>query len=155
MRQSTYREVPEALHVAVTVACPAPRARDLLVTQEGLERWMAAKAEFKPEVGTSYRIELNETSRGSVEGQVTGYDPASGIAYTMTDDAVKKAFGNTVVRWSWEPLSADYTLVTLTQTGHGQGDAWQRAFDHHLKRWTFLLANLTSVVNEGHDQRPR
>ncbi|MCL0102175.1 SRPBCC domain-containing protein [Dehalococcoidia bacterium] len=155
MRQATYREVPEALHIAVTVPCPTPRARDLLVTADGLKRWMATRAEFTPEVGASYHLELDAGGLATVEGQVTGFDPASGIAYTMTDDGVRKAFGNTIVRWSWEPLSADYTLITLTQTGHGQGDSWQRAFDHHLKRWTFLLGNLVSVVTEALDQRPR
>ena len=80
-----YREVPDALQVAVTPACPVQKARQLLATEQGLLSWLAAKAHFRPEVGAEYRLEVGH-GYGPIEGRVQGYDPGSGIAYTFTDD---------------------------------------------------------------------
>ena len=151
--RSMYREVPDALQLSVTLACPVQRARHLLSTAEGLLSWFASTADFKPEVGFEYRLEVPQVRVGVVEGRVRGYDPGSGIAYTVSDDWVKRAFGVTVARWAWEPLSGDYSLVTVTHTGHGQGDSWQQAYEQHLRQWVFFLGNLASVVNEGRDRR--
>jgi hypothetical protein len=52
-----------------------------------------------------------------------------------------------------QSLSPDYSLVTLIHTGHGQGDAWQKAYESHLALWMAGLRNLASVVNEGKDLR--
>jgi uncharacterized protein YndB with AHSA1/START domain len=146
-----YKDVPDALHLAVTVACPASRVRDLLTTPGGLTSWLATDAEFTAKVGAPYRLTLSGGQRA--EGFVQGYDPACGVAYSFDHDGVRRAFGVTVVRWSWEGLSPDYTLVTLTHTGHSQGDAWQRAYEGHMALWTAALRNLTSVVNDGRDLR--
>ena len=147
-----YKEVPDALHLAVTLACSMPKARHLVASEEGLLIWLASQASFTPQVGADYRLDL-EQKGAAMQGSIQGYDAASGIVYTVIDEAVKKAFGSTIARWSWEPLSPDFTLVTLTHTGHGQGDVWQRAYEQHVKSWTFYLSNLVSVVNEGRDQR--
>ncbi len=148
-----YREVPGALQFAITVSCPVRRARDLLTTAEGLLSWFAVKAEFVSEMGAELQLDIGDRYGGVVEGRIKGYDQGSGIAYTYTDYAVKRAYGVTIARWAWEPLSPDYTLLTLTHTGHSQGDAWQKAFELHLRSWSFYLRNLVSVVNEGKDQR--
>ncbi len=147
-----YREVPDALQFALTLACPSSKARTLLSTEQGLLSWLAASGRFQAQVGAEYTLDLGGDV-GVVEGRVQGYDPGLGMAFTMTDHAVKRAFGFTVCRWAGEPLSADYTLVTLIHTGHGQGDAWQRAYELHLKSWSYFLGNLASVVNEGRDRR--
>ena len=115
--------------------------------------WLAALARFEPQIGAEYRLEIEHFGGMVVEGRVQGYDPASGMAYTFEHDLVRKAFGTTVCRWAWEPLSPDFSLVTLVHTGHGQWDAWQQAYELHVKFWTFFLGNLASVVNEGRDQR--
>lgn len=148
-----YKDVPDAVHVAVTLACPASRARELLTTSKGLTTWLAEEAELSGKVGSRYRIRL---ANGEVfEGNIQGYDPAAGISYSFDHEGVRRAFGGTMVRWSWEGLSPDYSLVTLTHTGHGQGDAWQQAYEYHLSLWSTALRNLASVVNEGRDLRRR
>lgn len=149
-----YKEVPDALQIAVTVGCGVQRARSLLTTEQGLSSWFATTTRFTPEVGAELRLEVDPRYGGIIEGRIKGYDPGSGIAYTYVDDLVKRAFGLTVARWAWEPLSADYTLLTMTHTGHSQGDSWQKAFEVHVRSWTFYLSNLVSVVNEGRDKRP-
>ena len=148
-----YREVPDALQIVVTLACSLQKARHFLVTEEGLLAWLATEASFTPHVGAGYRLDLAHDGATAIEGRIHGYDPSSGIAYTVSDEFLKKAFGETIAKWAWEPLSGDYTLITLTHTGYGQGDAWQRAFEGHIRSWTFFLANLVSVANEGKDQR--
>lgn len=147
-----FRDVPGSLHIAVTVASPLPRARQFLTTETGLEKWLARSASFDPEVGRGYRVELLEGGE-VIEGSVQGYDPAFGIAFSFADDAVRRAYGSTVARWSWEALSPDYTLLTLIHSGYGQGDVWQQAYERHLDRWTFYLRNLVSVAAGGKDQR--
>lgn len=112
---------------------------------------MAGCARFEAEVGRGYRLELHDGE--VIEGSVQGYDPAYGIAFSFVDDAVRRAHGSTVARWSWEGLSPDYTLLTLIQSGYGQGDVWQQAYERHLDRWTFYLRNLVSVVGGGADLR--
>ena len=136
----------------MTVASPLPRARQFLTTETGLEKWLARSASFDPEVGRGYRVELREGGE-VIEGAVQGYDPAFGIAFSFADDAVRRAYGSTVARWSWEALSPDYTLLTLIHSGYGQGDVWQQAYERHLDRWTFYLRNLVFVAAGGKDQR--
>lgn len=146
-----YKDVPDALHLAVTLACPVSRVRELLVTPKGLTLWLVVAADFEPKVGSPYWFRL---ANGQViEGHIQGFDPAAGVAYTFSHEGVRRAFGSTVVRWSWEGLSPDYSLVTLTHTGHGQGDAWQKAYEAHMALWTAAFRNLASVVNEGKDLR--
>ena len=136
----------------MTVPSPLPRARQFLTTETGLEKWLARSASFDPEVGRGYRVELREGGE-VIEGAVQGYDPAFGIAYSFADDAVRRAYGSTVARWSWEALSPDYTLLTLIHSGYGQGDVWQQAYERHLDRWTFYLRNLVLVAGGGKDER--
>ncbi len=146
-----YKDVPDALHFAATLACPVSRVRELLTMSQGLLSWLAVEASFTAKVGSPYRLAL---PNGRVfEGVVKGYDAAAGIAYTFDHEGVRRAFGATLVRWSWEGLSPDYSLVTLIHTGHGQGDAWQKAYESHLALWMAGLRNLASVVNEGRDLR--
>ncbi|MCH7553869.1 MAG: SRPBCC domain-containing protein [Chloroflexi bacterium] len=147
-----YKDVPDALHVAITAPCSVMRARELLTTPEGLTQWLATDATFSTVVGSEFQLTLEDGY--PVHGSLQGFDPGYGMAYTFTHEAVRKAFGSTLVRWSWEGLSPDYTLLTLIQTGHGQGDAWQQAYEFHLERWTFYLRNLYSVVSCGKDLRP-
>ena len=146
-----YKDVPDSIHVAVTLACGSAKARDLLVTPRGLTSWLATEAEFTAQVGSSIRLKL--AGGEEIEGSIEGFDAAYGIAYSFVHEGVRRAFGTTVARWSWEGLSPDYALVTLTHTGHGQGDAWQRAYQYHLELWSSSLRNLASVVNEGRDLR--
>lgn len=147
-----YREVPDALQFAITLACPSSRVRSLISSEQGLLSWLATRGRFQPQVGAEYTLEM-DGDVGAVEGRVQGFDPGLGMAFTLTDHAVKRAFGLTVCRWAWEPLSADYTLLTLIHTGHGQGDSWQRAYELHLRMWSHALGNLASLVNEGVDRR--
>ncbi len=134
------------------MASSLPKARQFLTTETGIEAWLARSASFDTEVGRGYRIELRESGE-VIEGAVQGYDPAFGIAYSFADDAVRRAYGSTVARWSWEALSPDYTLLTLIHSGYGQGDVWQQAYERHLDRWTFYLRNLVLVAGGGKDQR--
>ena len=146
-----YKEVPDALHLAVTVPCSMIKVRHLLTTAEGLDTWLATDADFTPRIGFEYTLRLHDGDLA--EGAVQGFDPSYGLAYTFTHEVVRRAFGNTIVRWSWEALSPDYTLVTLIHTGHGQGDSWQKAYTRNLDIWTFGLRNLFSVVSYSRDLR--
>jgi len=146
-----YRDVPNALHLSTTLACSVIKARDLLITPEGLKSWLARDAAFSANVGADYRLLLDDGTR--IEGSVQGFDPAAGIAYSFLHDGVRRAFGTTIARWAWDGLSADYTLITLTHTGHAQGEMWQRAYERHLHIWSEGFRNLASVVNEGRDLR--
>ena len=148
-----YKDVPDALHLAVTVACSTARARELLVTPRGLNTWLTVDADIASAIGAPVRLRLS--SGEVVEGSVKGFDSSSGIAYSFVHDVVRRAFGETVVRWSWESLSPDFSVVTVTHTGHGQGDIWQRAYEHHLNLWVNALRNLAAVVNEGRDLRSK
>ncbi len=146
-----YRDVPNALHLSTTLACTILKARELLVTPEGLKAWLAREARFSAAIGADYRLILGDGT--VVEGVVQGFDPAAGIACTFTHDGVRRAFGSTIARWAWDSMGPDYTLVTLTHTGHGQGEMWQRAYERHLSLWSQALRNLASVVNDGRDLR--
>jgi uncharacterized protein YndB with AHSA1/START domain len=146
-----YRDVPSALHFSTTLACSIIKARELLITPEGLRRWLAREVGFSPNVGADYRLLLDDGT--IIEGSVQGFDPAAGIAYSLVHDGVRRAFGTTMARWAWDSLSADYTLVTLTHTGHAQGEMWQRAYERHLHFWSEGFRNLASVVNQGRDLR--
>lgn len=146
-----YRDVPNALHLSTTLACTLLKARELLVTSQGLKAWLAREARFSTAIGTGYQFTLDDGM--VIEGSVQGFDPAAGIAYTFMHDGVRRAFGTTIARWAWDSMGPDYTLVTLTHTGHGQGEMWQRAYERHLNLWSKAFHNLASIVNDGRDLR--
>ncbi|MBI3743272.1 MAG: hypothetical protein HY261_03175 [Chloroflexi bacterium] len=54
-----YKDVPDALHLATTVACSTARARELLVTPRGLNSWLTVEADIASAIGAPVRLRLS------------------------------------------------------------------------------------------------
>jgi PTH1 family peptidyl-tRNA hydrolase len=127
---------------------------DLWTTPEGVTRFLApAVGALGSDPGDPYEIRFNpesaEGQQGNEGGTLITVDPPRRLAFTWNAPPdvpeLRDAEERTRVSLQFKRKGPDATLVTLTQTGFGTGDAWDRNLAYFEEAWPRVMVRLEGV----------
>jgi peptidyl-tRNA hydrolase, PTH1 family len=147
---------PSSRRIKMIASVPAgiETVWDLWTTPEGVKQFFApAVGEFGADPGDPYEILFNpsadEGARGNEGGALITVDPPKRLAFTWTAPPeipeLRDAGERTRVSLQFKRKGADATLVTLTQTGFGESEAWDQNLAYFEEAWKTVLQRLDGV----------
>jgi uncharacterized protein YndB with AHSA1/START domain len=130
------------------VGAPVAEVWEAWTKSEELTKFVGRGAEIDPRPRGLFRVvffpeRVSPVDRGN-DGLILSLEPQRMLTFTwMTPLNMKGLRGNsTVVSLHFTPLDATTTRVDLLNTGYGQGEEWQAAYDYNVKGWDRILAAL-------------
>lgn len=124
-------------------------------TTEGAKTFFAPGANIDARPDGPYEIFFNPAApkgeRGGDDMRVLAVQAPKMISFTWNAPPslpnARKQRTSVVVRLS--PADGGKTRVTLVQTGWGEGDEWDKAFEYLTKAWPWVLKNLEERFEKG------
>lgn len=155
-QQKIAKPPPSSRRIKIIASVPAPieQVWDLWTTPEGVTRFFGpAVGSFGTDNGEPYEVLVNpddpEGSRGNEGGTLITVDPPKRLSFTWNAPPeipeLREAEERTRVSLQLKRKGPNDTLVTLTQTGFGQGDAWDRDLAYFEGAWPIVLSRLEAV----------
>lgn len=139
------------LHVEVSE--PIEAAWDRWTTPVGITSFFAPACSIGTEPGEPYEIYMDPRedpgNRGSEGCEIITSSPPSRFAFTWNAPPevpeLRAAGEHTRVNVLFKRKGAERTLVTLTHTGWGSGEAWDRCYAYFEEAWPVVLSRLEAV----------
>jgi uncharacterized protein YndB with AHSA1/START domain len=137
------------LHLAIKVNAPIDSVWSRVATKNGMEKFFAPECIFKPEVLSLFEIHFNPGGpvgqKGAEDNRILAIQEKQMISFTWDAPpqfaALRKS--RTCVSIRLFKTSESQTLVTLSQTGWGQGKEWDTLYTYFEQAWGgFVLPNL-------------
>lgn len=134
----------------VTVAAPLAEVWKAWTTTEGAKTFFAPEANIEAVVGGPYELYFAPSQpagrRGSEGCKVHSVVPMKLLAFAWNAPPVIPALRNsgvhTVVYVELEEAGPEQTRVTMTHTGWGVGEDWDKAYQYFDRAWDAVLGNL-------------
>lgn len=150
------------LHKEVTVAAPRAEVWKAWTTTEGVKTFFGPEAKVEAVVGGPFEIYFGpgqpEGLRGSEGCKVHSVVPMKLLAFTWnappTIPTIRNSGVHTVVYIELEEAGSDQTRVTMTQTGWGAGEDWDKTYQYFDRAWDAVLGNLRYRFAVGPIQWP-
>jgi uncharacterized protein YndB with AHSA1/START domain len=145
--QNLVRE--KILHLAIRVNAPVDSVWSRVITETGMEKFFAPECIFKPEVLSLFEIHFNPVGpvgqKGAEDNRILAIQEKQMISFTWDAPphfaALRKH--RTCVSIRLYKTNDRETLVTLSQTGWGQGKEWDALYTYFEQAWgNFVLPNL-------------
>ncbi len=138
------------LRKQVTVAAPLAEVWTAWTTTEGVKTFFGPEAKVEAVVGGPFEIYFGpsqpEGLRGSEGCKVQSVVPMKLLAFTWnappTIPAIRNSGVHTVVYIELEEDGAGQTRVTMTHTGWGAGEDWDKTYQYFDRAWDAVLGNL-------------
>jgi uncharacterized protein YndB with AHSA1/START domain/uncharacterized damage-inducible protein DinB len=132
---------------SVTVNTTPEMAFEALTQASELREWCSDEARTEVRPGGRYEVRWNSGYRA--EGRFVELDPPRRAAITWLGSGEP---GETRVEFTLEPAEGGQH-VTITHSGFGQGEEWERVRTESDEGWGAGIENLKSVLETGIDQR--
>ena len=133
------------------VNAPASRVFRALSEPSGLARWFLARAKLEPRTGSEYEF----VWQGGYHHTGVVLDFAAGRRISLSwPNRVGRESLITRVTLSVRRDGAG-TIVRLRHAGYPRRDPWIEVYGATEYGWANFLTNLKSVLEHGHDLRPR
>ncbi|HWO77563.1 MAG TPA: SRPBCC domain-containing protein [Bacillus sp. (in: firmicutes)] len=121
-----------------------------------VSQWFAGKAIVEPEVGGKYELYFepgNEVGNCTKGCTIIGLEPFKSLSFTWKGpdplaELMNQSSKLTEVNVTLQEIG-EQTEVTVTHTGWGEGQEWQRAIDWHVMAWDQVLSSLKSALEAG------
>jgi len=125
-------------------------------TKEGLASFFAKDAKLDLAIGGTWELCMKTDapagSRGSEGCRLLSYIPYEMLCFEWTSPPsipeLRDAGILTRVMVEMEEVGPSHTQITLTQTGFGGGDAWDRNYAYFENAWPYVLNNLELTFAE-------
>jgi uncharacterized protein YndB with AHSA1/START domain len=143
------------LHLAIRIKSPVDSVWSRFATEAGMEKFFAPECIFKPEVLSLFEIHFNPSGpvgqKGAENNRILAIQEKQMISFTWDAPpqfpALRK--NRTCVSIRLYNINDQETLVTLSQTGWGQGKEWEALYAYFEQAWgNFVLPNLKYSVEE-------
>jgi uncharacterized protein YndB with AHSA1/START domain len=137
------------LHIAIRVNAPVDSVWARVATKAGMEKFFAPECIFKPEVLSLFEIHFNPGGpvgqKGAEDNRILAIQEKQMISFTWDAPpqfpALRK--NRTCVSIRLYKTNDRQTVVTLSQTGWGQGKDWDALYAYFEQAWaSFVLPNL-------------
>ncbi|HXE74927.1 MAG TPA: SRPBCC domain-containing protein [Candidatus Xenobia bacterium] len=151
-----------SLRKQVTVAAPLAEVWNAWTTTEGVTGFFAPAAKVEARIGGPYEIYFGlsqpEGQRGSEGCKVHSVVPMKLLAFewnappsipTIRDSGV-----HTLVVIELEEAGPKQTRVTMTHTGWGVGEDWDKTYAYFDRAWEAVLSNLQYRFEVGRVEWP-
>lgn len=145
--------------VQLWIEIPAPRQQvyDAYATTDGFTSWAAPVAQVDVRVGgiieSSYNPSAKLGDRNNIRNEIVTYVPGHLIvlknAQAPTTFVDPDLFAKTVTVVEFDAIDAGHTRVTVTNSGYGQGEKFDRLY--HQFEWgnAYTLAELRNRFVKG------
>lgn len=138
------------LHKEVTVAAPLAEVWNAWTTAAGVKTFFGPDARVEARVGGPYEIYFSTTApeglRGSEGCKIHTVEPMKLLVFEWNAPpsipALRNSGVHTLVYLQLEELGPKQTRVTLTHTGWGEGEDWDKAYAYFDRAWDAVLSNL-------------
>lgn len=119
--------------------------------------WISSRSRIDPVPGGDYAwfldLEPDERGvRGSDGSTIVSLDPPRELVFDWTfppeTPGLRASGATTRVVLTLEPVSNGQTRVTLTKTGWGEGEEWDRGYEYFDNAWGYVLERLRSVTSD-------
>lgn len=125
-------------------------------TKEGLSSFFAQDASLELKIGGAWELYMvanaPEGSRGSENCKLLAFVPYEMLCFEWTSPPsipeLRDAGILTRVMVRMEEAGPEYTRVTITHSGFGSGDAWDRNFAYFDKAWAHVATQLETAFAE-------
>ncbi len=124
-------------------------------TTEGVNTFFSPNAKVELRIGGPFEIyflmENPYGSRGSEDCKILSYLPKKMLAFEWN---APPQFGDlrdkrTQVILAFDPVDASHARVTLSQTGWGRGDDWDKLYDYFDRAWEQVMGNFKKRFDDG------
>jgi len=146
------------IHRKVRLQCSAQRAFEFFTVNRHIVRWLAPKADVKPEMGGRYHIFWNKQdpkTDSSYGCKITGIEHGRFLSFEWKSFEQFEKFMNdadprTHVVVFFLPVAGapNTTDVHLVHTGWHSSREWEEARQWYDEAWEKALAKLRSIVND-------
>jgi len=135
------RDPDRAIRGDVVVDAGIDEAWDAWTTEDGVRSFFAPGCHIEPEVDGLYEIFFNPAAepgqRGGDGMRILAFEPPKLLAFTWNAPLdmphVRAQRTSVVVRFA--DTGDGRTRVSLTHTGWGEGEEWDRAFAYFTRAW--------------------
>lgn len=111
-------------------------------TESGIKSFFAPGCRVEPRVGGHFEIYFNPTgeagTRGAEGTRILAFQPTQMLAFTWNNPPtipnIRWQYTSIVVRL--KPVGTNKTMVTLNQSGFGEGQDWDQAFSYFSQAWS-------------------
>jgi uncharacterized protein YndB with AHSA1/START domain len=145
--QTMIRE--KVLHLAIRINAPVDSVWSRLATTAGMEKFFAPECIYKAEVLSLFEIHFNPAGpvgqKGAEDNRILAIQEKQMISFTWDAPPQYPQLrkNRTCVAIRLYKTNDRQTLVTLSQTGWGQGKEWDGLFTYFEQAWSaFVLPNL-------------
>ena len=150
------------LRKEVTVAAPLAEVWNAWTTTDGVTGFFAPAAKVEARIGGPYEIYFApsqpEGLRGSEGCKIHSVVPMKMLAFEWnappTIPAIRDSGVHTLVYIELKELGPDKTQVTMTHTGWGVGEDWDKTYAYFDRAWDAVLSNLNYRFTVGRVEWP-
>lgn len=146
------------LRLEITVNCSLDRAWELFATAEGMRTWMAPVVEIGFRNGGRWEASYDKTKKigepGNIVNEVVCVIRKEMYVLRVREvpdnfpfDPEKTYQGRSVLQF--EEVGEDRVKVTLTGTGYGEGEEWDRIYNFGVRANGYTLEKLYERVENG------
>lgn len=151
-----------SLRKQVTVAAPLAEVWNAWTTTEGVTGFFAPAARVEARVGGPYEIYFGpsqpEGQRGSEGCKVHSVAPMKLLVFEWNAPpsipAIRNSGVHTLVYIELEEAGPGRTRVTMTHTGWGVGEDWDKTYAYFDRAWDAVLSNLSYRFAVGRVEWP-
>ena len=151
-----------SLRKQVTVAAPLADVWKAWTTTEGVTGFFGPAAKVEARIGGPYEIYFGpsqpEGQRGSEGCKVHSVVPMKLLAFEWnappTIPVIRNSGVHTLVYIELEEAGPGQTRVTMTHTGWGVGEDWDKTFAYFDRAWEAVLSNLQYRFEVGRVEWP-
>ncbi len=151
-----------SLRKQVTVAAPLAEVWNAWTTTEGVTGFFGPAAKVEARVGGPYEIYFGpsqpEGLRGSEGCKVHSVAPMKTLVFEWNAPpsipAIRNSGVHTLVYIEFEEAGPGQTRVTMTHTGWGVGEDWDKTYAYFDRAWDAVLSNLSYRFTVGRVEWP-
>lgn len=146
------------IHRKIRVDCPPQRAFEMFTVNRHIVRWLAPKADVKPEAGGRFHLfwDTKDLSKDNSRGcRITAIEHGRFLAFewksferfsSFMDDADPKT--HCTVFFMPDKESRKQTDIHLIHTGWRTSEQWQEARDWYDEAWKNALGELKNLLKK-------
>ena len=151
-----------SLRKQVTVAAPLADVWNAWTTTDGVTGFFGPAAKIEARVGGPYEVYFApgqpEGLRGSEGCKIHSLAPMQLLAFEWnappTIPAIRNSGVHTLVYVELEEEGPERTRVTVTHTGWGAGEEWDKTYAYFDRAWDAVLSNLNYRLTVGRVEWP-